>query len=168
MSYRNLEYLASAHGLINPHPHQALSDVDVMLRIMDQYDFAKIERLAKEENIQLTCFTRPGEEEEIAKKLGFKCLKNDNAFNITIKPSQESEFKQYVRKYLPQAFDTTCRLIASLKFGQNEIAKAQGYKFHWESKTWYKNVLKADVFIEIDQVKHLFPVHIERNESLIA
>lgn len=44
----NLLYLAAYHGFLNPFPHDALSDVQTMLRIVQHYDFEKLLRRASE------------------------------------------------------------------------------------------------------------------------
>lgn len=44
----SLMYLAAYHGFINPFPHDAISDVNTMLRILWQYDIEKVVEKAKE------------------------------------------------------------------------------------------------------------------------
>lgn len=44
----NLLYLAAYHGFLNPFPHDALSDVLTMMRVLQHYDFSKIYARAKE------------------------------------------------------------------------------------------------------------------------
>lgn len=44
----NLLYLAAYHGFLNPFPHDALSDVQTMMRIIQHYDFEKLYARAKE------------------------------------------------------------------------------------------------------------------------
>lgn len=44
----NLLYLAAYHGFLNPFPHDALSDVQTMMRIIQHYDFEKLYKRACE------------------------------------------------------------------------------------------------------------------------
>ncbi len=44
----NLLYLAAYHSFLNPFPHDALSDVQTMLRVLRHYDFDAIYKRAKE------------------------------------------------------------------------------------------------------------------------
>lgn len=44
----NLLYLAAYHGFLNPFPHQAVSDVETVFKIVQKYDFEKICKRAKE------------------------------------------------------------------------------------------------------------------------
>jgi DNA polymerase-3 subunit epsilon len=43
---RRLIHLAAEHGFVNPFPHQALTDVLTMLRILAQYNFEEIARVS--------------------------------------------------------------------------------------------------------------------------
>lgn len=161
MTARNLESLSSAHGIINPHPHQALSDVIVMLQILAQYDFAEVERMAQDTNVQVRCFAREGEEKAVAKQLGFRWSWEDNSLIAEIKASQEQSFRTRILQYLPEAFDPIYRLTANVSYEKKDLAKEHGYRFISNSKKWCKTILKNDVDLEIACVKHLFEVHAE-------
>ena len=45
--YRNLMYLAAAHGFLNPFPHRALFDVMTMLKVFDVYDIDVVTEYAR-------------------------------------------------------------------------------------------------------------------------
>lgn len=161
MVYRNLEYLGLAHDLFNPDSNQSLSDVGIILGIIDKYDFANIKRLSQEKNIEITCFARAGEDELTAKNLGFRCSSDDNVFIAQVKVSQEESFRKRVQKYLPEAFECTRRLIATISSDQEELAKEQEYRLSKETKKWSKIVLEKDVFMEVTRVKPFFSVQVE-------
>ena len=46
MTSRRLVHLMAEHGLLNPFPHQALSDVQTMLAVLRQYNFDDVLRTA--------------------------------------------------------------------------------------------------------------------------
>lgn len=62
--------LAAQKGFLNPFPHQALSDVLTMLRILDGYDFDTVIERAKIPNITV-CMSVPFADKDYAKKLGY-------------------------------------------------------------------------------------------------
>jgi DNA polymerase-3 subunit epsilon len=66
----SLVCIAAKKGFLNPFPHQALSDVLAMLRILDEYDFPKVLERARIPNI-LVEFVGPFESKEQAKENGF-------------------------------------------------------------------------------------------------
>jgi DNA polymerase-3 subunit epsilon len=62
--------IAAEHGFLNPFPHQALSDVLTMLRILDEYDFEAVLARARIPNIMVE-FVGPFESKDHAKECGF-------------------------------------------------------------------------------------------------
>lgn len=49
----SLMYLSAYHGFLNPFPHDALSDVQTMMRILSHYDFERLYQRAKEPWIRI-------------------------------------------------------------------------------------------------------------------
>lgn len=62
--------LAAKKGFLNPFPHQALSDVLTMLRILDGYDFNAVIERAKIPNI-IVQMNVPFSDKDHAKELGY-------------------------------------------------------------------------------------------------
>lgn len=62
--------IAAKKGFLNPFPHQALSDVLTMLRILDGYDIAAVIERAKIPNITVQ-MNVPFESKDHAKELGY-------------------------------------------------------------------------------------------------
>lgn len=46
--YTNLMYVAAHFGFVNPFPHSALFDVATMMRVLEHFDFAEVEKRARE------------------------------------------------------------------------------------------------------------------------
>jgi DNA polymerase-3 subunit epsilon len=62
--------LAAQKGFLNPFPHQALSDVLTMLRILDGYDFNAVIERARIPNVTIRMDV-PFESKDHAKELGY-------------------------------------------------------------------------------------------------
>lgn len=62
--------IAAKHGFLNPFPHQALSDVLTMMRILDGYDLDKVVERARIPNIMVE-FIGPFASKDKAKENGF-------------------------------------------------------------------------------------------------
>lgn len=62
--------IAAQRGFLNPFPHNALSDVLTMLRVLDSYDFAKVLERARVPNM-LVEFVGPFASKDHAKQNGF-------------------------------------------------------------------------------------------------
>jgi DNA polymerase-3 subunit epsilon len=63
--------LAAKHGFLNPFPHQALSDVLTMLRILDSFDISKVIERAKIPNALVVACNLPFERKDEAKNRGY-------------------------------------------------------------------------------------------------
>lgn len=164
MTSRNLTALATAHGLLNPFPHRALSDVLMMLQIMSRYNFDEIVKLSTEETFKIKCFAADDEERGAAKKLGFFFSKPEKAFMADIKASREVEFKEWVLKVFPEAFtEPPVRLIANVPFEKKDLAKNLDYNFLNDGmrKIWYKRVRPQQIQKELDAAQGKFSVDIE-------
>jgi DNA polymerase-3 subunit epsilon len=71
ISSRKLVHLCAEHGFLNPFSHRAVFDVMSMLMILNQYDFAEVERYYKSPALKLVA--RVGyDDREKAKKAGFR------------------------------------------------------------------------------------------------
>lgn len=71
VSTRKLSYLAAEHGLFNPFPHRAFSDVLTMLQVLGKYPFSLVlEERTRPKKIIRAMVTY--EHREKAKKMGFK------------------------------------------------------------------------------------------------
>jgi DNA polymerase III epsilon subunit-like protein len=66
-----LSYLACELGFINPFPHDALSDVSTMLKILAHFDFEEVSARSKEADVYIRAHAEYSQR-DWAKKLGFR------------------------------------------------------------------------------------------------
>jgi len=77
---RKLDFLAPAHGFLNPFAHRALFDVLSMLKVLGQYDIAEVIERSAAPKVQLRALTKKpfgpegdnGASNTVAKSLGFR------------------------------------------------------------------------------------------------
>jgi DNA polymerase-3 subunit epsilon len=74
---RKLQFLAPAHGFLNPFSHRAIFDVLSMLKVMSNYDVAEIHRRATAQKVKIRAMTsKPwedgGKSNQAAKDRGFR------------------------------------------------------------------------------------------------
>lgn len=67
----SLVCIAAKNGFLNPFPHQALSDVLTMLRILDGFDIPKVIERAKIPNVLVAALGLPFERKDEAKNRGY-------------------------------------------------------------------------------------------------
>lgn len=98
----SLVCIAAKQGFLNPFPHQALSDVLTMLRILDGYDFQKVIERAKIPSIVVE-FIGPFESKEKAKENGFywNGYKDVNPTKQWLKAIKEIDFDLEMEKARP-------------------------------------------------------------------
>lgn len=86
-----LIYMAAEDGFLNPFPHQALSDVLTMLRILSRYDINIVLRNATEPKVTLRSYQEFADNEK-AKVHGFHFKKElGNVWLKTVRESQVSD-----------------------------------------------------------------------------
>lgn len=66
----SLNYLASDHKLLNPFPHQALSDVLIMMQILSLYDIEDVIERAESPSVWIEALVS-FDEKDLAKERGF-------------------------------------------------------------------------------------------------
>ena len=95
---RKLEFLAPAHGFLNPFAHRAAFDALAMLKVLSHYDFATVLKRSKEPDVIVRAMvaapfgaTKTKGEKEVAeaKARGYKF---DGDAKIWVKRLKESEY----------------------------------------------------------------------------
>jgi DNA polymerase-3 subunit epsilon len=95
---RKLEFLAPAHGFLNPFAHRAAFDALAMLKVLSHYDFETVLKRSKEPDVIVRAMvaapfgpTKVKGEKEVAeaKARGYKF---DNEGKLWVKRIKESEY----------------------------------------------------------------------------
>jgi DNA polymerase-3 subunit epsilon len=76
---KQLGYLASHHGFLNPFPHGALTDALTTAVIFDKYDLEKVLEMAKTPTITIQAFVSKADKDK-AKELGFHAVYDGTKF----------------------------------------------------------------------------------------
>lgn len=81
---RKLSYLAAEHGFLNPFRHRALFDVLTMLKVLSNYEFAKVLEAQRSPLVKLVAKVSY-EEKSKAKDLGFRWDPNQRYWYMEVR-----------------------------------------------------------------------------------
>jgi DNA polymerase-3 subunit epsilon len=103
---RQLISLAAQHGFLNPFPHQALSDVMTMLRILDCYPIDQVVETAKTPIIAVKLLNMTYDKKEWAKVHNFYPHRNkEGKFMFWTKSFKENKFQMELKEAVSAGFD---------------------------------------------------------------
>lgn len=87
MTTRKLEWLAAAHGFVNPFSHRTVFDVLTMLKVMSSYSFDGVTKLALEPSVNVRAVI-DYQHREKAKERGYRWDAVNKSWIKTLKQSQ--------------------------------------------------------------------------------
>lgn len=89
----SLLFLAAYHGFINPFPHDALSDVHTMMKILSFYPFDEVLSNSKEKVVRIKAEVTY-DDRELAKKRGYKWNQTEKIWEKSLRESKIEEEKR--------------------------------------------------------------------------